>query len=168
MTQTPLQVIVAEYHATCRDALTELSEAELKWQPPAEMNPIGAILLHVISSEDMFLTTLAQDKPSLYMDEGWRQRLRIKTIPMENYQGWWEEIAQVPFALSDIRAYMQEVQANTQTYIAHVADADLNQTVSVFGGEQHVMNLIATVITHGSTHIGEINTLRAIFKIGWR
>ena len=81
MTQTPLQVIVAEYHATYRDALTELSEAELKWQPPAEMNPIGATLLHVISSEDFFLNGLAQAKAPLWFSEDWGQRLGCKDRP---------------------------------------------------------------------------------------
>jgi hypothetical protein len=49
MTQTPLQHMVAKYHATCKDALDGITEAELNWRPPGEMNPIGATLLHLIS-----------------------------------------------------------------------------------------------------------------------
>ena len=164
MTKTPLEQVTVQYHAICMDALKDISEVELNWHPPGDMNPISATLLHLISSEDFFLNALAQGKPALWYSDSWNQRLDVKLVPTEDYQGWWNEIKQKPFSLSVELEYMQAVQASTTAFVQGLTEAELSRTVSVFGHEQQVIDLIATVITHGSSHAGEITTLRALMN----
>lgn len=68
------------------------------------------------------------------------------------------------FSLSIELEYMQAVQASTTAFVQGLTEAELSRTVSVFGREQQVIDLIATVITHGSSHAGEITTLRALMN----
>ena len=60
---------------------------------------------------------------------------------------------------------MEAVQATTAAFVETLTDASAQHTVSAFGQQKRVMDLLATVITHGSSHAGEIATLRTLYKL---
>ncbi len=138
-----------------------LTKQEILWRPGPECNSIGIILFHVIRSEDTFIQSTIQKKPTVWETDKWYDRLGLPAT--DTGSGYTVEQVQAFKApeLADLMAYFEAVRAKTNEYAASLTPAICDQKVQ-WGrmGEFSIGALMALVANHASQHIGEISYIR--------
>lgn len=120
-------------------------------------NTIGAAYAHVIAGEDYFVQTVILGQPRLW-ESCWQAKLGIAG---QLGRDW--NIA-IP-DLAAFRAYAAAVTAAVEAYAETVTPAELDRTVSFFGNPRPVSRVLATLVTHGCGHAGEIATLKGAMGV---
>jgi hypothetical protein len=88
--------------------MKDLAAAQFNWTPPGSANPISAIFVHFLNSEDAFVQTQMQAKPKIWDQGGWAEKTGVKVPP--GYSGGWEEVKHMTLALEPLLAYQQAVR----------------------------------------------------------
>jgi uncharacterized damage-inducible protein DinB len=140
---------------------TVLSDAGgLLFRPaPGNTNSIGATYAHAVGVEDLYIQRILQDKEMVWDSGGWASKLGRETAPNQ-----WEKDP-APFDTDAFLAYRRAVYTATELYIAGLSPADFD-SMKQFPGRDWSMSiaqLIAVVISHGSSHAGEIAALKGVF-----
>lgn len=140
-----------------------LTKQELLWQPKPDANSIGLIIFHSIRSEDTFIQSTIQQKPTLWESEKWHDKLSMPaTQPGAGYT--MEQVAAFKTPeLQDLLAYADAVRAKTTEYVQGLTPAKCDQKVT-WGrmGEFTIGALVALVINHASQHVGEVSYVRGL------
>jgi hypothetical protein len=143
--------------------LAGITDEQLNRIPPTGANKVGAILLHAIQSEDLFVQKFLQQKPLVWESQGWSDSIGIPDPPSGD-KGW-EEARQTELKLAPILAYHQAVCAETDAYLASLTPAALDSEVLFFGYQIPIAYLLINVTEHIAEHFGEIAALRGILEI---
>lgn len=156
-----LRMQMRDAHELLESTLGELTPDQLHFDPPGRALPVGAAYAHVIFSEDILVQHLKGEKPLFengaptgasephpnFMAEGadWSQ-----------YPVW---TRRVRFDLTQLRAYAQQVYANTDAYLATLAEGDLDKPDDFL--QQSVGHMISrAVIAHADNLTGEISAIK--------
>jgi hypothetical protein len=131
----------------------------LAWPPPGLANPIGAIYMHAIVNEDLYVQQILQSKPLLWETGAWHAKLGIDGSPPR-----WADLKRVPLDLPAFRAYTQAVFATTQDYVTQLSAEDLSGVMKFPGRawQMSIAQLLAVVVAHTTAHAGEISALKGI------
>jgi hypothetical protein len=150
-------------HELLESTVGELTPEQLRFAPPGRALPVGAAYAHVIFSEDILVQHAKGEKPLFergvqtgasephpnFMAEGadWGQ-----------YPGWTQRVR---FDLGQLRAYAQQVYANTDAYIASLTEEDLDRPDNFL--QQTVAHFIArALIAHADNLTGEISAVKGV------
>jgi hypothetical protein len=144
------------YSSTVSDVTEELAN----YVPDGRAHPIGALMAHILQSEDGFIQGVLQGKPTIWEAGGWSARLGVPDM-------FYQDNATARGAHIDpeaIAAYQGEVYAATDRYLSALSDADLDREVDPFGvGPQPVGSaLIMFVLGNTFAHTGEISALKGV------
>ncbi|MGE5215461.1 MAG: DinB family protein [Chloroflexota bacterium] len=153
-----------------RAALKDLSAEELLSPPKPH---IAWLVWHIARVQDANFSGLL-DRPQLWIAEGWHKRFAMPPDPKDYGSGHRQTPEQVDaFAVTDktlLLDYLDAVFAQTQDYLAHVKNADLNRVLN----EPQYQPLptlgirLASVINCNTRHAGQIEYLRGLVKYqGW-
>lgn len=142
--------------------LAGITEAQLNHILPAGANKIGAILLHAIQGEDLFIQKFFQHKPLVWESQGWSSRVGIPHPPSGDVG--WEEARLADLQLEPILAYQQAVCAETDAYLARLTPEALDSPVEYFGYQVPIAYLLINLTEHTAEHLGEIAALRGILE----
>lgn len=146
--------ISAQIMGDCGDNLN-------KAMTDTKVGSIGSIYAHVVFSEDAIVSGMLQGKPSLYEAGGWGQRTGVQHPggPMQNAD--WASM--VKMDLATFQDYAKEVFAQTDGYLASLADAELDRKVQGPVGETTVGWFVVNILaTHFPSHLGEIAALKGV------
>jgi uncharacterized damage-inducible protein DinB len=155
-----IRQMVAAVRRQTDEAMKDLTVEQFNWTPPGSANPISAIFVHFLNSEDAFVQTLMQGKPKLWDEGGWAEKTGVRVPP--GYSGGWEEVKNMTLALEPMLAYQQVVRAATDSYLDKLAPDELERMVESRRGERSVATLFIHVINHALIHSGEIGALKGI------
>jgi hypothetical protein len=128
-------------------------------------NTIAWGLWHYVRTEDNVVRYILQNRrPIVWQEGGYAEKLGLP--PVAQGTGMTTEEAQA-LRLKDIgvfREYTQKVWASTDEYLAKIAPAALDATVTIkpLGDMPAVRALAEVCITHGFTHFGEIELARTL------
>ena len=147
-------------HGQVDDSTSGLTVEQLNSVPSGTANPISAVFVHCLNSEDFFIQTVLQGKPRLWEAQGWAEKTGVKNTP--GYGGNWDEFKHMTLALEPILAYQQVVRAATSDYLAKLTPAELDRTVKFPGGDRSAAAMLTLLITHTLCHAGEIAVLKGI------
>ncbi|MGB8213804.1 MAG: DinB family protein [Anaerolineales bacterium] len=142
------------------EAMKDLTVEQFNWAPPGSANPISAIFVHVLNSEDSFIQTLIQGKPKLWDAGGWAEKTGVKVPP--GYAGGWEEVKSMTLAIEPLLAYQQAVRAATEAYLDSLTPQELERVVKSARGERSVATMMIHLVDHALIHAGEIGVLKGI------
>jgi hypothetical protein len=142
------------------ESMKEMTVEQFNWTPPGTANPISAIFVHFLNSEDAFVQTLVQGKPKLWDEGGWAEKTGVKVPP--GYSGGWEEVKNMTLALEPMLAYQQVVRAATDSYLDKLTPDELDRVVKSARGERSVATMFIHVVNHALIHSGEIGILKGI------
>lgn len=147
-----------------RNAVADLSLEQLHWRANDRGCPIAFILWHYYRTQDNVIQFVLQRKPTVWMEEGWDKRFGLDRIAQGTGMSLEDAQALRIDSKEDFLAYMDGVAKATDEFLAGLDDEALKQTTTVKPvGEMPVSNAIgAMCLTHGFTHLGEIQHLRGL------
>jgi DinB superfamily len=154
-------------HAGLDKPLADLTPAQLHAVPAGhpKANTIAWGLWHYTRTEDNIVHWVIQDRrPPVWVEGGYGERLGLP--PAAQGTGMSSEEAQA-LRIRDIplfREYMQGVWAATEQLFASASPALFDKVVTVKPlGEMPVVQCLGQVgLTHGMTHLGEIELARTL------
>ena len=155
-----IRQLVAAVRRQTDETMKDMTVAQFNWTPPGTANPISAIFVHFLNSEDTFVQTLMQGKPKLWDEGGWAEKTGVKVPP--GYSGGWEEVKNMTLALEPMLAYQQAVRAATDSYLDKLTPNELERVVKSARGERNVATMFIHVVNHALIHTGEIGALKGI------
>lgn len=143
--------------------LKNLTQDELRWRPACGCNSIGLILFHILRSEDSFVNPRLQDKPEVWDEGKWYQKLNLP----QKEAGAHYTVEQVNDflvpELDNMMAYHDAVRTSTREYLKILTPADFDKKITMIHfGEITVAALFSLIVGHASGHIGEISYLRGL------
>jgi len=154
-------------HAGLDKPLVDLTSAQLHAVPAGhpKANTIAWGVWHYVRTEDNIVHWVIQERrPPIWTEAGYGQRLGLP--PAAQGTGMSAEEAQA-LRIKDIplfQEYMQKVWDGTERLFASASPALLDKIVTVKPlGEMSVVQCLGQVgLTHGMTHLGEIELARTL------
>jgi len=146
------------FHNDLTDAVKDLNDAQLHFQPLGKGNTIAFIFWHTVRTEDSVLNFLLQKKPPVWNAEGWDKKFGMD--PRAQGTGMTaEQAASIRISnLQDFLNYADHVFEATEAYLGRVKEADLEpvQEYQFLGKRSGYQVIGGVVLAHGSEHLGEI------------
>jgi hypothetical protein len=155
-----IRQLVAAARRQTDESMKDMTVEQFNWTPPGTANPVSAILVHFLNSEDAFVQTFMQGKPKLWDEGGWAEKTGVKVPP--GYSGGWEEVKNMTLALEPMLAYQQVVRAATDSYLDELTPGGLDRVVKSARGDRSVATMFIHVVNHTLIHAGEIGALKGI------
>jgi DinB family protein len=128
-------------------------------------NTIAWNLWHYVRTEDNVVRFVLQNRrPTVWVEGGYPEKLGLH--PAAQGTGMTPEEAQA-LRIKDIplfSGYMKKVWASTDEYVTSLKEADLDRVIAMkFVGDMPLGRVLGTVgITHGFTHLGEVDLARTL------
>lgn len=153
-------------HDWYRGTVADVGPAEANHVPPGACHPIGALMAHILHSEDFLLNTAVRGAPPLWERDGWGERLGGEMLLAQ-------DAATARAYTCDPRqlgAYAEAVFANTDAVLAGLTDAELDRELALvrFGfPEDMPLGAFLTRLLVGNTyaHTGEISALKGTLEM---
>jgi hypothetical protein len=155
-----IRQLLAAVRRQTDEAMKDLTVEQFNWAPPGTANPISAIFVHFLNSEDSFIQVQLQGKPKIWDAGGWAEKTGVKVPP--GYSGGWEEVKNMTLALEPILNYQQAVRAATEACLDKLTPAELDRVVKTARGDRSVATIFTLVVNHALIHSGEIGALKGI------
>jgi uncharacterized damage-inducible protein DinB len=155
-----IRQLLAAVRRQTDEAMKDLTVEQFNWTPPGTANPISAIFVHFLNSEDAFIQVQMLGKPKIWDEGGWAEKTGVKVPP--GYSGGWEEVKNMTLALEPLLAYQQAVRAATQACLDSLTPGELDRVVKTARGDRSVATIFTLVVNHALIHSGEIGALKGI------
>ena len=146
-------------------AVNGLSHKELTWRPGAEANSIGFILWHQMRCEDIFVQSMIQRKPQVWVSEKWYEKLNLSENSQDVGYGYTaEQVAAFPVPeLNDLLGYAKATRARTVEYLKAIAADKLDQVIQTpIFGDIPIGNVFVILLGDIIQHTGQIAYLRGL------
>ena len=147
--------------------ISDLEADELKWRPGPQANSIGFILWHQLRVEDAFIHSVLQQKPQVYEQEKWHQKMGLPDDPDDTGGGYTAvQVAAFPVpGLDTLRQYGDAVRRQTIDYINNLEPDGLDRALEHARlGKITVGGLIILLFGELYQHIGQIAYLRGLVR----
>jgi uncharacterized damage-inducible protein DinB len=155
-----IQRQIQSMRSLCDAALRETTDAQFNWTPPGMANSISAAVIHATGTEDRFINEVLQGNTRLWETGNWSDKVGLQVTPGRG-QGW-EEIKQKQLAVATVLDYIAAVRANTDAYLATLTASELERKITLMGAERQVADVLAILITHTLSHMGEVAALKGM------
>jgi hypothetical protein len=153
-----IRELIADAHNQADDSMKGTTSKEFNWAPPGTANPISAILVHHLASEDFFIQSIIRGVPELWEKGGWSGKTGVKNVPA--YGGNWDEFKHKTVAMEPVLSYQQAVRTVTDSYLKTLTPTELERKVKFAGEEQTVASVLSLLARHVIFHSGEIAALK--------
>jgi hypothetical protein len=157
-----VQSAFREMHRAMLADMQPLQQENLGWKPAPGANPIGAIFLHFMRTEDGIVHRL-QEKPPMFESEGWAEKLGLadetpgSALNLDDA----DRVAQVP--LERLLAYAERVMEDATEFVASLTDEGLDRAPDPNNPRRTVaFTLRSFTLSHGWWHLGEIKYLKGL------
>ena len=149
------------WHGALGGIMGDCGDALNKAVPGATINSIAAVYAHTVWSEDAIVNGMLQGKPPIFKTDGWEAKTGTKFPGDQPSIGDWAKSFEMDYP--KFQEYAKAVFANTDSYLAGVSDAELEENVQTPIGEQTKGWVVVTLLgTHAPQHIGEIAALKGV------
>jgi hypothetical protein len=155
-----IRQLIAGVRRQTDESMKDMTVEQFNWTPPGTANPISAIFVHFLNSEDAFVQTQMQGKPKIWEEGGWAEKTGVKVPP--GYSGGWEEVKHMTLVLEPLLAYEQSVRAATDAYLNSLTPDELDRVVKTARGDRSVATIFTLVVNHALIHSGEIGALKGV------
>ncbi len=146
--------------------VTDLTQEQVDWMPPGNVNPIGALYWHTVSYVDIIVHDWAMGKAPLKQTAGWQEKVVIACPPPVEGDPMGELRAIREGVCIDLPAMHEYAQATSQAlqgWVASLTPEDLDRTIETVIGELTTGQMLeAFVVWHINVHCGEISATRGL------
>ena len=152
-----------QLHSTYTDSIAELTDEQLHWRANDRGCPIAFALWHYYRTEDNIIQFVLQRKSTVWLDNGLDERFGLHRTAQGTGMSL-EDAQSVRLPRDEFLKYMNDVAAATQAYLGGLDDEALTAMTTVKPlGEMPLSGAIGMMcLTHGFTHLGEIQHLRGL------
>lgn len=166
-----IQAGITQLHRSLDKAIADLTPEQLHAVPGGHprANTIAFEIWHLVRTEDNVVRFVIQNRrPTVWTEGGYAERLGLPPVA----QGTGMPVAEAQaLRIKDaalFREYMRQVWASTDELFASADPAMLEKTVVLKPvGEMPALRALGQVVlTHGMTHLGEIELIRTLVGAG--
>jgi hypothetical protein len=162
-----MKLELGRLHKAFDKALEGLTVEQLHQVPAghAATNTIAWGVWHYVRTEDNVVRYILQNRrPIVWAEGGYAEKLGLPPVAQGTGMSTAEAQALRLKDLGVFREYMAKVWASTDEYLAKVDPAALDATVTIKPlGEMPAIRALAQVcVSHGFTHVGEIELARTL------
>lgn len=166
-----LNTNISFFHWFAESLLKDLTIEQLHWQPSQDSHHIAFALWHTIRTEDDFIHGFLEQKPTVWIQGGWAERLSLP--PAGQGTGWTkDQVGEMRIGdLDGFLEYMRAVDMAVLEYVGSLDEAKANEKVALpfFEGvypmlkEMRRGEVVAFFcVGHNAEHLGEIQYLRGL------
>ncbi len=154
-------------HSDYDASIADISEEQIHWKAGDKGMPLSFILWHYVRTEDNIVSFVLQGKPTQWLAGGWNERFGLPKAAqgtgMSNEEAQSLRIA----PLQAWQEYQSSVWAATEEFLNAAEESMLSERTTVKPlGEMAKENAIGMMcLTHGFTHLGEIQHLRGLMGL---
>jgi len=134
----------------------------------SKANHLAFEMWHYIRTEDNIVRFILQNRrPTVWMEGGWAERLGLPPVAQGTGMSVEDAHALRIRDLDAFRQYVREVYASTDEWLANPDQATFAAPVLVkpLGEMPAIRALGQVVMTHGFTHLGEIELMRTLMGL---
>lgn len=162
-----IRASLRQMHSQYDDSIGDLTDEQLHWRANEKGLPVSFVLWHYVRTEDNIINFVLQRKPTVWTEGGWDEKFGLHKSAQGT--GMSHEDAQNLRLSSkgDWLAYQRGVWQATEEYLLSLDDEALMAPITVKPlGEMPVQNALGNMcLTHGFTHLGEIQHLRGLMGL---
>jgi uncharacterized damage-inducible protein DinB len=158
--ETYIQQQMAHARRQIDAVVNNTTDEQFNWSPPGTINPISAILVHVLAGEDYFIQTILQGKPLHWEEQEWGQKIGVQTPPEPGHS--WDEFKNSKILVAPVLAYEQAIRASTDIYLVDLTMEELERQVNFAGNIISVAEVLMILVVHISSHAGEIAAVKGM------
>jgi hypothetical protein len=153
-----------QLHNAYDEAVSDLTEEQLHWRANDHGVPIAFLLWHYVRTEDNIIQFVLQRKRTVWLEGGWDRKFGLDAIAQGTGMSLQEAQSLRLNSKASFQGYMKEVWRNTDAFLEDKDDSFLEQRTLVKPlGEMPILNAVGNMcLTHGFTHLGEIQHLRGL------
>jgi hypothetical protein len=140
--------------------VTGTTDDQFNWLPPGTLNPISAILVHVVAGEDFFIQGILLGQRRLWEAQGWGPKIGLELPPSPGHG--WDECRCTRLTPAPMLDYSKAVRAATEAYLANLTEAELNRQVNFAGRTVPVSDMLMTLVVHQASHAGEMAAIKGM------
>lgn len=154
-------------HSQYDESIADLTSDQLIWRANDKGCSISFVLWHYVRTEDNIIQFVLQRKPTVWMEGKWDDKFGLPATAQGTGMSLEEAQALRIEPKEEFQKYMQEVWKATDAFLADKDDAYLKEQITVKPlGEMPTQNAIGNMcLTHGFTHLGEIQHLRGLMGL---
>jgi hypothetical protein len=158
--KTYIQQQMANAHHQIDVGMENITEEQFNWLPPGTINPVSAILVHVLGGEDFFIQAVIQGKPRCWDVQGWREKIGIQAPPDPGHS--WDEFKNLKLSVAPVLDYGQALRGATDTYLSNLTEEELDLQVDFAGKLRPVAEVLMILVVHIASHAGEIAAVKGM------
>jgi len=140
-------------------ALAGLTHEQLTWIPPGTANSIGLTALHMLATEDKYLSLL-RGKERLWQTQNWSGTFNLAEPP--GFGGDWTVLRQATLTVETILGYQVVFRVKTDFYLDALTPEGLEFPVKLFTDHDRAVDVLTLLISHTLLHAGEIAALKGV------
>ena len=161
---------LARLHAMMDNATSDLTPEQWHAIPAGNerANHIAFEMWHMYRTEDNIVRFILQNRrPTVWMEGRWAERLGLPPVAQGTGMPSAEAQALRIDDLDAFRAYMRDVRASSDEYLSNPDESTFDRPVLVKPlGEMPAIRALGQVcMTHGFTHLGELELMRTLLGL---
>jgi len=146
-----------------QEAIYDISDAELIWQPSDGANNINWIIWHMARVEDMWFNFFCNQRLELWETNNWYTHFNLPTRD-NGFGHTIDQIAAFPkLNLADLLKYREEVRTSTVIYLMSLNEEGLNIVPREQRPEMAISDVFVRILNELFQHVGHINYIRGLF-----
>jgi len=158
--KTYIKQQMANAHRQIDAFMKDTTDEQFNWPPPGTINPINAILIHVLASEDFFIQTILQGKSRCWETQGWGAKIGIQAPPGSGSS--WEVFKTTRIPVAPVLAYGQAIQAATDAYLDRLTEEELDRQVTFASRVVPAAEMLEILVVHIASHAGEMAAVKGM------
>ena len=158
-----LKAVLARNREVMESTMADVGNEHAEWAPPGKALPLGALYVHVLTSEDFFIQGLLKGGTPMW-DSSWKgSKMGLSEPRPPRGQPWEDWARRVRIDMPKLREYAKAVFVATDAHVDSLSEADLDREVEFFGRKMPVaVLLLGPMYIHIANHTGEISTLKGL------
>lgn len=154
-------------HNDYDQSIADLTVEQLNWKAGERGLPLSFILWHYVRTEDNIVNYVLQGKPTQWLEGGWNERFGLHKAAQGTGMSHEEAQALRIDSLGDWQKYQSSVWKATDAFLDSLTEETLQEMTTVKPlGEMPKESAIGMMcLTHGFTHLGEIQHLRGLMGL---
>ncbi len=150
----------------------DLTDAQLRWRPATEANPIGFLLFHIFRSQDRYAHRWLSKKGEVWFQQGWASRFKLpvqppdQDSPLNSGNSWTSQQvgAFQPPPLADLLAYGEAVHKSALEVVRGLDLGRLDERPNPRFPNTTLANYLQNSFTHELEHQGQIDYVLGLMK----
>ena len=159
-----IRASLQQMHNSYDESISDLTPEQMRWRANDNGQPIAFVLWHYVRTEDNIIQFVLQRKPTVWLEGGWDKKFGLHGTAQGTGMSLQDAQNLRIEPREDWLTYQRAVWRATEAFLADKDDAFLAQQTTVKPlGEMPVQSAIGMMcLTHGFTHLGEIQHLRGL------